>query len=388
MDKTDVDEIVFQILVGRMAKKKRFARPITQREILGILSDVRDVLCREPVMLELAPPMVIVGDIHGNIDDLIRIFERLRYPPANRFLFLGDYVDRGENGIEVMLLLMALKIKFPENVFLLRGNHESGSLTKVYGFEEEALQKYDKDIYNAFVDTFFELPLSARVGSKIFCVHGGISPELINIEDLNKVQKPKEIPSEGVFSDLVWSDPDPEVKYFKESRRGCGFLYGPEALDEFLSVNKLDLLVRSHEVCENGIDWPFADDERDFGGSCITIFSNTDYCGYPNKGAVLVVSERLEVTIEMFDPLSEIMPGNNKKHNVLMPYWLSEFIQKKEAERIKKNSRRNSTPNVENVDTNDPGVEPKVPTVMHKRVLHQSNDNMILPLPSVPHRSK
>ena len=330
MNSEELDEIVFQVLLGRMNKKKRYAKPITQEDITSLLSNVREVLKKEPTMLQLQAGIVIVGDLHGNIDDLIRIFERLRYPPATRYLFLGDYVDRGIFGLEVMLLLFALKVKFPEHIYLIRGNHETESLTGVYGFEEEIMDKYNEDVYAEFVETFYELPLCATVGQRIFCVHGGISPCLEKIEDLNKLPKPKEIPMTGLFTDLVWSDPDIEVSEFMPSRRGCGYLYGPEALNAFLTANDLDLLVRAHEVCDEGVEWPYQDDDV-FCDSCITVFSNTNYCDRENSGAVLCVTENLAVTIELFDP----MLMEEAKRNILLPYWLADLIQKKESERAK-----------------------------------------------------
>ena len=347
MNTEELDEIVFQVLLGRMNKKKRYAKPITADDIKKLLSTVREVLKPEPFMLELQAGIVIVGDLHGNIDDLIRIFERLRYPPATRYLFLGDYVDRGIYGLEVMLLLFALKIKFPQHVFLIRGNHETESLTGVYGFEDEILDKYNEDIYHEFIETFHQLPLCATVGQRIFCVHGGISPDLKNISELRGIQKPQEIQLTGLFTDLVWSDPDIDACDFEPSRRGCGYLYGPEVLSDFLNENNLDLLVRAHEVCDEGVEWPYKEDDV-YCDTCITIFSNTNYCDRENMGAVLCVTEDLAVTIESFDP----MFLEDTKRNILLPYWLADLIQKKESERTRGERERAALSENKNTITN------------------------------------
>ena len=330
MNSEFLDEIVFQVLLGRMNKKKRYAKPITQEDISNLLKQTREVLSKEPTMLELPAGIVIVGDLHGNVDDLIRIFERLRYPPATRYLFLGDYVDRGIYGLEVMLLLCALKVKFPEHVYLIRGNHETQSLTGVYGFEDEILGKFNQAVYNDFVETFYQLPICATVGQRIFCVHGGISPGITKLDELRQLEKPREIPLTGVFTDLVWSDPDIEAYDFIPSMRGCGYLYGPEALHDFLTANDLDLLIRAHEVCDEGVEWPYQDDDV-YGDICITVFSNTNYCDRDNSGAVVCVTDDLAVSIELFDPIL----FEETKRNILLPYWLADLIAKKEAERSK-----------------------------------------------------
>lgn len=345
MNTEAIEEIVFQVLLGRMNKKKRYARPITPSEIINLCKLARNTFSKEPSLLDLEGGLVIVGDLHGNIDDLIRIFERLRYPPATRYLFLGDYVDRGIYGTEVMLLLFALKVKFPDCVYLIRGNHECAALTSVYGFENEVLQKYNSDVYDAFIQTFYTLPLCAVVGERIFCVHGGISPELGNVDVLKNIPRPKEIPLTGLISDLVWSDPEYSVDTFEPSHRGCGYLFGAEALKEFLDKNEFDLLVRSHEMCKDGIAWPYAPDDS-AADRCITIFSNSDYCGRENDAAVICVTEGLAVSIEMFE--CEFV--ENKKRTILLPYWLSDLIAKKDAQKAE--NAKGAVPLAENRNVN------------------------------------
>jgi diadenosine tetraphosphatase ApaH/serine/threonine PP2A family protein phosphatase len=274
---------------------------------------------------------VIVGDIHGNIDDLLRIFERLRYPPSTRYLFLGDYVDRGLYGTEVVMLLFALKLKYPEHIFLLRGNHEAEGLTRVYGFQKEISTKFNEAVYRAVIDVFAALPLCAIVGERVFCVHGGLSPLLASIADIECLPKPKDIPFSGLLADMVWSDPCLKIETFHQSPRGCGCLYGPVALTEFLRNNSFDLLIRSHTLCMKGTAWPFEGDAA--VEKCLTVFSTSNYCEQGNTAAVLSVSPELLVAVEEFGA-----PAEPARRHVLLPYWLCAMIAEREqaAKRARK----------------------------------------------------
>lgn len=333
---SEIDEIVFQVLLSRMHGKKRYAQPVTAQTMHKLLNQVQDVLRKEPVMLEIPANIAVVGDIHGNIDDLLRIFERLRYPPAMRYVFLGDYVDRGIYGTEVLMLLFALKVKYPEHVYLLRGNHETENLSRFYGFYREISGKYEEDVYLSIIETFELLPLCAIVGERVFCVHGGISPQLKNVEDILRYSKPKELSNSGIFTDMTWSDPGMDVDEYTLNERGCGYIYGPKALSSFLDNNALDLLVRSHEMCADGVAWPYANDEETVD-RCITVFSNSNYCYRGNNAAVLHISADLLVSVEIFKPLTD---QDLKERKVLLPFWLYDMISKKEAE---KKSGKNSS---------------------------------------------
>lgn len=343
MNTSDLDEIVFQVLLSRMnGKNRRFMQPITDKMVLNLLEKTKEVFHSEPVLLRLDANISIVGDLHGNIDDLIRIFERIRYPPAMKYLFLGDYVDRGKYGTEILLLLFALKCKYPEHIYMLRGNHESMSLTRCYGFYSELASKYSDDVYDSIIDTFYELPLAAIIGEKIICVHGGISPDWRTLEELEAMEKPEEFSGPGVFTDLVWSDPDDEIEGFCPSTRGCGYMYGSDALLSFLDNNDLDLLVRSHEMCDEGIAWPYAEDENAVD-RCLTIFSNSNYCGRENTGAILHVSSDLLVSVEVFNMLTL---EEEQKRKILLPYWLSDLTASKEqAFHSRRRSRNENTAN-------------------------------------------
>lgn len=159
---------------------------------------------------------------------------------------MGDYVDRGKQSIEVILLLLCYKIKYPENFFLLRGNHETSNINWLYGFYDECKRRYSIKLWKIFNETFNTLPIVALVDDKILCMHGGISPELISLEQLIKIQRPIEIPDHGLLCDLLWSDPDDGIKGWEENERGVSYIFGKDVLTKFLDKNDLDLVCWAH----------------------------------------------------------------------------------------------------------------------------------------------
>lgn len=154
--------------------------------------------------------MKICGDIHGQFEDLQKLFQLGGLPsadPKNRYLFLGDYVDRGNEGVESMTLLLCLKVLYPSQIFLLRGNHECATISWIYGFYEECKRRFSIKLWKEFIECFNYLPLTGIVEEKIFCMHGGLSPELNKIDDIEVIKRPVEIPDQGILCDLLWSDP-------------------------------------------------------------------------------------------------------------------------------------------------------------------------------------
>lgn len=253
-----------------------------------LLTNVSNIFDKEPSLLYLPSDIVVVGDLHGNVDDLIRFFSTMGYPPETKYLFLGDYVDRGQNSVEVLLLLFSLKLKYPESVYMIRGNHECESLTTAYGFRNEATAKLDEETYFAFMNTFQYLPYGALVNKEILCLHGGISQSITYVDEIQDLQKSLKIPSTGPIADILWSDPRDKVEDFVPSDRKVGYLYGWKAVNKFMSENKLKLLVRSHEACDNGFKWAF-NNIPSAKGKCLTIFSNSDYGSDTNSAAILKI---------------------------------------------------------------------------------------------------
>jgi serine/threonine-protein phosphatase PP1 catalytic subunit len=250
----------------------------------------------QPALLELAPPLVVVGDIHGQFVDLLRYLRMLGPPRAQRYLFLGDYVDRGYNSLETVTLLFCAQLLFAGNVSLLRGNHETRDLSHLYGFEAECTDLYGaakgRVVWGAFNDAFDYLPLAARVGGRIFCVHGGISQELPSVGallDASPFRRPLDPPETGPVMDLLWADPSTKCPGYAPSDRGASSTFGIEAVEDFLCENGLDLIVRAHQVVKAGYEFPFEPVR-----SVVTVFSCPNYAyEYPNDGAVLLVDGAL-----------------------------------------------------------------------------------------------
>jgi protein phosphatase len=250
-------------------------------------------------------------------------------------------------GTEVLLLLFSLKVKYPDRIFLLRGNHESESLSRFYGFHRELTSKYTEAVYVQIVNIFSELPLCAVVGDRVFCVHGGISPDLKQISELESLEKPVDFSTPSVFADMVWSDPCSEIEGFEPNVRGCGVCFGGAALSAFLDRNNLDLLVRSHELCEDGIAWPFAGDDKNVE-RCLTVFSTSDYCERGNSAAILYVAADLLVNVEEFIPLKDTELTKKR----VLPCWLCDTIARKEQTR-KKRRRQEGASKAPRADEND-----------------------------------
>lgn len=291
------------LLKSRRGKDKL---PLTTQELKHILAKSRSIFLDQPTLLKLSPPVKIVGDIHGQFHDLIRIFNSCGYPPHTNYLFLGDYVDRGYKSLETILLLLCYKIKYPENFFMLRGNHESANITKIYGFYDECKRRLplisgSHKLWKNFIDVFNTLPIAATINDKIFCIHGGLSPELLNLKQIEQIQRPTDIPDKGLLADLLWSDPDPLVRTFSHTNwpkndRGVSYCFGKKHVDYFLLTFNMDLIVRGHMVVEDGYE--FFNKRK-----LVTVFSAPNYCGeFNNYGAVMSVDKGLCCSFELLKP--------------------------------------------------------------------------------------
>ena len=260
------------------------------------------ILLAQPSMLELSAPLKIVGDIHGQYYDLLRIFEFGGFPPEANYLFLGDYVDRGEQSLECMSLVLAYKIKYPENFFLLRGNHECATISQIYGFFSECKRRYkNAKLWKRFCQVFECLPISAVIDDKILCVHGGLSPELTSLDQLQRIRRPTRIPEHGLLCDLIWGDPEKGIHGWGENDRGVSFTFGEDIVTKFLEKHDLDLICRAHQVVEDGYEF-FA--QR----GLVTIFSAPNYCGeFDNSGAIMNIDESLMCSFQILKPASKVL---------------------------------------------------------------------------------
>jgi serine/threonine-protein phosphatase 5 len=254
------------------------------------------------------PRVTVCGDTHGQFYDVLNIFDINGFPsPKNPYLFNGDFCDRGSFSVEVVLTYFLFKMAAPDCIFLTRGNHETKNMNKIYGFEGEVKAKYDEQIFDLFLETFQQLPLAATIsgsGGKVFITHGGLPPAPgVTLDDIRKIPRGCEPPDSGLMSDLLWSDPQP-FPGKSPSKRGVGFSFGPDITEAFLKLNGLNLLVRSHEVKDEGY-------LVEHGGKTITVFSAPNYCdSMGNKGAFIHFDDSMEPKITQYEavPHPDIRP--------------------------------------------------------------------------------
>ncbi|XP_017669848.1 PREDICTED: serine/threonine-protein phosphatase PP1-gamma catalytic subunit, partial [Lepidothrix coronata] len=279
---------------------------LQENEIRGLCLKSREIFLSQPILLELEAPLKICGDIHGQYYDLLRLFEYGGFPPESNYLFLGDYVDRGKQSLETICLLLAYKIKYPENFFLLRGNHECASINRIYGFYDECKRRYNIKLWKTFTDCFNCLPIAAIVDEKIFCCHGGLSPDLQSMEQIRRIMRPTDVPDQGLLCDLLWSDPDKDVLGWGENDRGVSFTFGAEVVAKFLHKHDLDLICRAHQVVEDGYEF-FAKRQL------VTLFSAPNYCGeFDNAGAMMSVDETLMCSFQILKPAEKKKPNSSR----------------------------------------------------------------------------
>ncbi|XP_065217059.1 uncharacterized protein LOC135843197 isoform X2 [Planococcus citri] len=261
--------------------------------IQTLITKAETILLREPSLLRIEPPIIAVGDIHGQFEDLLWIFQQTGFPPATSYIFLGDYVDRGRHSVECISLLLSLKVKYPKNVYLLRGNHECTMINHKYGFYNECRQRFNVGLWNKFSGLFDCLPLAAIIGSKIFCCHGGLSPDLKTVDQIESIRRPFPINTlTGLVNDLLWSDPSRFHKGWKYNKyRSVSYTFGSDVIEKFLSDNNFQLIVRAHQLISSGYQI-FA------GGKLISIFSAPNYCSnHMNEGALLHIDANLKCSI-------------------------------------------------------------------------------------------
>ena len=288
---------------------------LSERDLKLLCEKAKEIFIEESNVQNVSAPVIICGDIHGQIYDLLELFKKGGDMPNSRYIFMGDYVDRGYNGVEVLELLLALKIKYPEHITLLRGNHESRQICFAYGFYEEITRKYgNANAWEYFTDLFDYLPLAALVEGKIFCVHGGLSPHISTVDQIRLINRKMEIPREGVFCDLMWSDPD-DIETWIISCRGAGWIYGWKVVDEFTHINGLELICRAHQLVMEGFKYWF---EKK---NLCTVWSAPNYCyRCGNKASILKISGDLSRTIDYFDYSAKSTTSQPPKS--LVPYFL------------------------------------------------------------------
>mmetsp|Transcript_79959 Transcript_79959/g.93433 ORF Transcript_79959/g.93433 Transcript_79959/m.93433 type:complete len:321 (-) Transcript_79959:279-1241(-) len=295
----EVDRIIEKLTEVKGSKPGKQVN-LTENEIKNLCNKAKDIFVSQPILLELEAPIKVCGDIHGQYYDLLRIFEYGGFPPESNYLFLGDYVDRGKQSLETICLLLAYKIKYPENFFLLRGNHECSSINRMYGFYDECKRRYNIRLWKTFTECFNCLPVAAIIDEKILCMHGGLSPDLTNLDQIQRIMRPTEVPDQGLLCDLLWSDPEKDVQGWADNERGVSYVFGGDIVSTFLKKHELDLICRAHQVVEDGYEF-FSKRQL------VTVFSAPNYCGeFDNSGAMMSVDETLMCSFQILKPSDKI----------------------------------------------------------------------------------
>ena len=276
-----------QSKVGNLKEKSLKCELLSVHEIKLICESVREVFAKEKNVVTVNTPVTIAGDIHGQFYDLLELFKTGGDFPTTKYLFLGDYVDRGRHSVQVITLLFLLKLEFPDQIILLRGNHEARSQTQVFGFYDECLMKFgDSLVWKLFTDTFDFMPVSAVVDQKLFCCHGGLSPSAAVIDDIQTVDRVQELSDTGLLSDIAWSDPEEDHIGWQPSPRGAGYTFGEDVLEKWNHNNGLEMLVRGHQMVDDGFFWHHSQ-------QTLTLFSAPNYMYRAgNTAAVLEVSSQ------------------------------------------------------------------------------------------------
>ncbi|KAH0802240.1 Serine/threonine-protein phosphatase ppe1 [Histomonas meleagridis] len=274
---------------------------LKENEVLLLLDKVAEILYQEPTLLMLPLPIVICGDIHGQLFDLFELFRVSGgIGSGNRYLFLGDYVDRGFFSVETFCYLAILKIKYPNNIYLLRGNHECRDVNHEYGFNIECQSRFGHEgPWKRFNEIFDLLPISAMVDTDIFCTHGGLSPDIKFVEQIPLLNRRAELPMKGPLCDLTWSDPE-NVKEWAPNSRGAGYLFGQEITNQFCHINNLQLICRAHQLVMKGYQYHFNEEKL------VTVWSAPNYSYRSgNVASVLKINDKKEREFVIFDAVPD-----------------------------------------------------------------------------------
>ncbi|KAI9010654.1 Metallo-dependent phosphatase-like protein [Hyaloraphidium curvatum] len=281
---------------------------LPEQDMKRLCEMVKEILIEESNVHYVYSPVTVCGDVHGQFHDVVELFRVGGEVPDTSYIFMGDFVDRGYYSLETLTLLMVLKARYPDKMTLLRGNHESRQITQVYGFYDECQNKYgNANVWKYCCSVFDYLALAAVIDGKILCVHGGLSPDVRTLDQVRTIQRCQEIPHDGAFCDLMWSDPeDIESGTWATSPRGAGWLFGNKVTSEFNHVNDLKLIARAHQLVQEGFKFMF--DESNL----VTVWSAPNYCyRCGNVASILRVEEDLEIKDSSFRIFSAV-PDNDR----------------------------------------------------------------------------
>ena len=288
---------------------------LKESEVKALCLKAREILTEEGNVLQVHTPVTVCGDIHGQFYDYLELFQIGGDCPYTNYLFMGDFVDRGYYSVETFLLMLTLKVRYPDRIQLIRGNHESRQITQVYGFYDECLRKYGSaQVWRYCTEIFDYLNIAAIVDGKILCIHAGLSPEIRTIDQMRTIDRKMEIPHEGPFCDLMWSDPE-DIDGWAMSPRGAGWIFGARVTDEFCHINDLDLVCRAHQLVQEGYKYWFPN------RNLVTVWSAPNYCyRCGNVASILNVSEDGRRDFMIFDAVPESAKSVHPRN--VVPYFL------------------------------------------------------------------
>ena len=302
--------------VDHLIEQLRRCDFVPESDVKNLCTKAREILVEESNVQRVDAPVTVCGDIHGQFYDLVELFSEGGQCPDTSYLFMGDFVDRGSHSVETFLLLLALKVRYPDRITLIRGNHESRQITQVYGFYEECLRKYGSvNVWRYCCDVFDLLALAALVEGEAFCVHGGLSPSINTLDQIRTINRQQEVPHDGAMCDLMWSDPE-DIDGWGLSPRGAGYIFGHSVITEFNKRNRLRLIARAHQLVMDGYKWMFDD-------SLVTVWSAPNYCyRCGNVAAIMELDEQLNTSFKIFKAAPPLARGNLSRPKPPPDYFL------------------------------------------------------------------
>jgi len=281
-------------------EKVRRCQHLTEGELKQLCDMVKEILMEESNVQPVNSPVTVCGDIHGQFYDLLELFRKGGEIPKTSYIFMGDFVDRGHHSVETLQLLLCYKARYPDKITLLRGNHECRQVTQVYGFYDECFRKYGSaNAWKYCTEVFDYFVLASVIDGRVLCVHGGLSPVISTIDQIRLLERNQEIPHEGPFCDLMWSDPE-DIETWAVNQRGAGWLFGSKVTSQFNHINNLELICRAHQLVQEGYKYMFPEK------NLITVWSAPNYCyRCGNIASILVFDEHLDREIRIFKNVPE-----------------------------------------------------------------------------------
>lgn len=282
----------------RIIRKIYDNEPLPIDEVKWVCSTSTKLLLDEPTVLDVSSPVTVVGDVHGELETIFYIFDTYGSPKKNRYIFLGDYVDRGPKSLYTILFLLSIKIKLGKDFHMIRGNHEDIKISMTHQFRDEIIKTYGSaKLMDDFDSVFKSLPLAVLVNNTILCVHGGLGPAVRTVESIREIKRPYVLTDQDPMYDIVWADPQKNIEDWGNGRRSTSCSFGETPLLEFFERSNITAMIRGHECVPEGYLYSFGP-EVNF----VTLFSAPNYGNLKNKGAVLFIDDDGKYTFHTYGP--------------------------------------------------------------------------------------